>query len=199
MTKSTKSEESQNENHQEKSHMWIEVEDLEAYYSDPANDPPGRKYPAPTDAEFEDSHIDTSSRIIRDDGRTASQIKEAAKLSGRPSGKSAVKSRAQADAKAALTTKPSVMKTKKTAYEGKGKGKKAESSDDEEEEEEKDREEKLQAKELKPKMHKNCDTCRHGHIKCELSSERNDDGELICKKCVKQGIKCHFSALGTIT
>lgn len=81
---------------QKESPKWIEVEDLKAYYV--TNDPPGRKYPAPTDAEFEDFHVDASAGIIQDDGPTAGQTNEAARLAGKASGKSTVKSGAQADA-----------------------------------------------------------------------------------------------------
>ncbi|KAI5196450.1 hypothetical protein E4T38_08547 [Aureobasidium subglaciale] len=195
MTNPSKSEVSQDEN--KKSPKWIEVEDLKAYYA--THDPPGRKYPAPTDAEFEDFHIDASAGIIQDDGPTAGQMKEAARLARKPSGKSIVKSGAQADAKAAVTAKPPMTNTKKVAYEGKGKGKKVESSDEEDEEEEGEEEdEKMEPKEdPNAKRYKNCNECYWSKVKCEPSEESGDDGARICERCVEKDLQCHISIVGT--
>jgi hypothetical protein len=172
---------------------WIPVEELADYYA--KHKPIGRKYPAPSQSDFDNLYVDDSLPEVQASELEASDKKKAAKLTKKPQGKSTATSRSMTDAKEDSV----VQSTSSKPIKGDGKSKMSEgeySEDDEEEGIEEDKSEDHRAKDSDRVKYKSCDNCTWARVKCVAGQNTNTDGDKICLECEKRGHTCHFSIKG---
>lgn len=164
---------------------WIPVEDLSNYYAH--HKPIGRKYPAQSQHDFENFHIDDSRDEVSDSESKTGENKETAKLAIKSTTQSTRNTRTMVEAKTDLI--PQVVTSNSNEKICK-KMKEEESMEADEK--------KKDTRGMDPdgEKYKSCDTCTWARVKCVAGKKSNKDGDKICLQCEKHSRQCHFSIKG---